>query len=229
MSNVVSKVFLRFLIMLFCIFSAHTVLAQDKPRVGSRESGAVHIPKSACQWAEESPEVDWGCTGMIGLLRLSRYANFGYPSVRKKASLVLFGTEELPAVGAEVTIKRSAHLRSEYWPERDDQEVSRQQKICTGIGCMDNWQSKECGDSIGEFSRQSILMRDRMKLPPLKVRRSCPGPTDFTDYLAAGTVVKVLGYQQMGAFFVLVQVVKIESIFPIDDEKKYNFDHNDII
>ena len=68
-----------------------------------------------------------------------------------------------------------------------------------------------------------------MGLPQLKVPRSCPGPTDYTDYLAAGTVVKILGYQQMGAFFVLVQVVKIESIFPLDDEKKYEFDHNEII
>jgi hypothetical protein len=61
------------------------------------------------------------------------------------------------------------------------------------------------------------------------MNNSCPGPTDLTDYLAAGTVVKILGYQQMGAFFVLVQVVKIESIFPLDDEKKYDFDHREII
>jgi len=68
-----------------------------------------------------------------------------------------------------------------------------------------------------------------MKLPPLKKPPSCPGPTDLTDYFAAGTTVKILGYQQMGTFFVLVQIVKIESIFPIDDEKKYEFDHGEII
>ena len=72
-------------------------------------------------------------------------------------------------------------------------------------------------------------MRIRMKSPRLKTPPSCPGPTDLTDYLAAGTTVKILGYQQMGAFFVLVQIVKIESIFPIDDEKKYVFDHGEII
>ena len=68
-----------------------------------------------------------------------------------------------------------------------------------------------------------------MKFPRLKTPRSCPGPTDLTDYFAAGTTVKILGYQQMGTFFVLVQIVKIESIFPIDDEKKYDFDHGEII
>ncbi len=35
-------------------------------------------------------------------------------------------------------------------------------------------------------------------------RIDCPGPTDNTEYFSAGTVVKILGYQQMGAFFALV-------------------------
>jgi hypothetical protein len=230
MSGVFSKFFIKLSAIIFLSFCSHALHAQEKPRVGSSELGEANIPKFSCQWSERTPDKDWGCTGMIGLMRLSRRVTTANdPGNRKKASLVLFGAEELPVVGAEVKIKRSAHLRHDYWPERDDQEVSRQQKICTGIGCMDNWQSKECGSTVGEFSHEMLRMKGRMNLPPPKVKRSCPGPTDFTDYLAAGTVVKILGYQQMGAFFVLVQVIKIESIFPIDDEKKYDFDHNEII
>ncbi len=58
---------------------------------------------------------------------------------------------------------------------------------------------------------------------------NCPGPTERTDYFSAGTVVKILGYQQMGAFFVLVQIVKIESTNPEADEKKYQFDRKEVI
>ena len=205
------------------------VQAQDKPRLGSSESGEVHIPKRACQYGERAPaELGYGCTGMIGLMRLRRSMST-YPSDRKEASRILFGTEELPAIGSEVIIKRSAHLRTHYWPERDDQNISKGKKICTGVGCIDNWQSNDCGRSVGEFSSAALSMRIRMKLAPLKKPPSCPGPTDLTDYFAAGTTVKILGYQQMGTFFVLVQIVKIESIFPIDDEKKYEFDHGEII
>lgn len=229
MFNGASKLFCKLLSVLLLSLCTHALHAEEKPRVGSRESGEANIPRWACQWGERNPEESWGCTGMIGLLRLNRGIYMDYPSVRKKASHILFGTEELPAMGAEVTIKRSAHLRHDYWPERDDQDVSKKQKICIGVGCIDNWQRQACGSTIGEFSSEAIRMRGRMKLPSLKVPRSCPGPTDLTDYLAAGTVVKILGYQQMGAFFVLVQVVKIESIFPLDDEKKYDFDHDEVI
>ena len=217
-------------VMVLSLMVASVTHAQEKPRLGSSELGEDNIPKRTCQWSERTPDKPWGCTGMIGLLRLSRKAITGNdPGNRKEASRILFGTEELPAIGSEVIIKRSAHLRAHYWPERDDQDISKGQKICTGVGCIDNWQSRGCGQSIGEFSSHSISMRFRMKLPSLKTRRSCPGPTDDTDYFAAGTAVKILGYQQMGAFFVLVQIVKIESIFPIDDEKKYVFDHGEII
>lgn len=204
--------------------------AQEKPRLGSSELGEGNLPKWTCQWSEKTPDKPWGCTGMIGLFRLSRKAiNGNDPGNRKEASRILFGAEELPAIGSEVIIKRSAHLRTHYWPERDDQDVSKKQKICTGVGCIDNWQSKDCGRSVGEFSSQALSMRIRMNSPRLKTTPSCPGPTDLTDYFAAGTTVKILGYQQMGAFFVLVQIVKIESIFPIDDEKKYVFDQGEII
>ena len=230
MSKVIHKVFWKFTLFIFIGLCAQILHAQEKPRVGSSELGEGNLPKSSCQWSERNPDKDWGCTGMIGLMRLSRTAITGNdPRNRKKASQILFGSEELPFVGEEVTIKRSAHLRHEYWPERDDQDVRKSQTICTGIGCRDNYQKHDCGSTVGEFSSSSIRMKGRMNYPPLKVPRSCPGPTDFTDYLAAGTVVKILGFQQMGAFFVLVQVVKIESIFPIDDEKKYKFDYNEII
>jgi hypothetical protein len=214
--------------LMACAFSP--VQAKDKLKTGSSESGEGNLPKRSCQWSERTPHKSWGCTGMIGLMRLGRNVLVGSdPGPRKEASFVLFGTEELPAVGAEVTIRRSAHLRHSYWPERDDQDIGRNDKICTGVGCIDNWQRSKCGSTIGEFSDSALAMKGRMKLPRLKSPLSCPGPTDLTDYLAAGTVVKILGYQQMGAFFVLVQVVKIESIFPLDDEKKYDFDHREII
>lgn len=220
----------KFALALLIGFHACLAHPQEKPRLGSSESGEMHIPRWTCQWGEQSPaELGYGCTGKIGLMRLRRGIYGDYPSTRKDASRTLFGTEELPAIGTEITIKRSAHLRTHYWPERDDQDVSKGQKICTGVGCRDNWQPKECGRSVGEFSSQALEMKDRMNFPRLKTPRSCPGPTDNTDYFAAGTTVKILGYQQMGAFFVLVQIVKIESIFPIDDEKKYVFDHGEII
>ena len=227
--NRVSAAYLIKWLMALGLMLASATHAQQKPRLGSSESGEMHLPRWTCQWGEQSPaELGYGCTGMIGLMRLRRDVWGTYPSSHKKASRILFGTEELPAIGTEITIKRSAHLRSEYWPERDDQDVSKGQKICTGVGCKDNWQKMDCGKSVGEFSSLSREVKDRMNLPRPK-GVMCPGPTDNTDYFAAGTTVKILGYQQMGAFFVLVQIVKIESIFPIDDEKKYVFDHGEII
>jgi hypothetical protein len=228
MQSIIKKASSNLLIVLFLGLFANALHAQEKPKVGSVELEKTYPPKFTCQWGEMNPDESWGCTGMIGLMRLTRNVYGTQPSLMKKASKVLFGSEELPSVGSEITIKRSAHLRREYWPERDDQEVGKQQKICTGMGCNDNWKKGDCGKSVGEFSFYSRNMKDRMKfVRPKGV--ICPGPTDLTDYLAAGTAVKILGYQQMGAFFVLVQVVKIESIFPLDDEKKYEFDYNEII
>ena len=200
-------------VMVLALMVASATHAQEKPRLGSSESGEAHIPRWACQWGERSPaELGYGCTGKIGLMRLRRGVFLGYPSARKEASRILFGTEELPAIGAEITIKRSAHLRPEYWPERDDQDVIKGQKICTGVGCTNNWQPNDCGLTVGEFSSFARFMKNRMNEPGRKTPRSCPGPTDGTDYFAAGTTVKILGYQQMGAFFVLVQIVKIMGV-----------------
>ncbi len=223
-----SKVFQKIVIsgLMGLIFLA-TAQAQDKPRPGEKAYGVVL--KNTCQWGEPSG-LDFGCTGMIGLLRLSKTPMGTHPYARKEKSKILFGTPELPAVGTEVTLMRSAHLRPNYWPERDDQELSLSEKICNQTACWDNWRKNQgaCGNSIGEFSFNASMLRNQMK----KKRGytiTCPGPTDGTEYLAAGTVVKVLGYQLMGQLFILVQVVKIESVYPLDDEKKYPFDRREII
>lgn len=223
-----SKVFQKIVIsgLMGLIFLA-TAQAQDKPRPGEKAYGGV--PKNTCQWGEGSP-YEAGCTGMIGLLRLSKEALGSYPFVRKQKSQILFGSPELPAVGTEVTLKRSAHLRTEYWPERDDQTFNLSEKICNETSCWNNWRKKQshCGNTVGQWSFSAGTMEDQIK----KSRRytiTCPGPTDGTEYLAAGTVVKVMGYQLMGQLFILVQVVKIESVYPLDDEKKYPFDRREII
>lgn len=172
-----------------------------------------NIPKGTCQWEMAGAfAAELGCIGKIGLMRISREQMFGMPLQLKKASQILFGTLELPAIGSEITIKRSAHLRARYWMERDEQTLEKWDKICTGI---------DCGRSPG---RRCTAMPVRSKTP-----QTCPSPTIETEYFAAGTVVKILGYQQMGQLFVLVQIVKVESNDPMEDEKKYQFDRNEVI
>lgn len=172
-----------------------------------------NIPKGTCYWYMSGSSADeQGCVGMVGLMRLSREQTFGIPFQLKKASKILFGTPGLPAIGSEITIKRSAHLRSRYWMERDEQTLEKWDKICTGI---------DCGRSP---ERRCTAMPARTITP-----KTCPSPTIETEYFAAGTVVKILGYQQMGQLFVLVQIVKVESNNPMEDEKKYQFDRNEVI
>lgn len=158
-------------------------------------------------------------------MRLSRSNFTDQPHDRKEAVRILFGGEELPAVGSEVAIKRSAHLRGYYWPDRDDQFIGTNEKICNRVGCHGTTRPRgSCARSIGENSLAALEARGGKG----KVI-NCPGPTERTDYFSAGTVVKILGYQQMGAFFVLVQIVKIESTNPEADEKKYQFDRKEVI
>jgi hypothetical protein len=172
-----------------------------------------NIPKGTCQWEMDGKfAADFGCVGKIGLMRISREQMFGMPLQIKKASQILFGTPELPAIGSEITIMRSAHLRGRYWMERDEQTLEKWDKICTGI---------DCGRSP---ERRCTAMPSRTITP-----KTCPSPTIETEYFAAGTVVKILGYQQMGQLFVLVQIVKVESNDPMEDEKKYQFDRNEVI
>lgn len=172
-----------------------------------------NIPKRTCQWEMAGAfAAELGCIGRIGLMRISREQMFGIPLQLKKSSQILFGTPELPAIGSEITIKRSAHLRGRYWMERDEQTLEKWDKICTGI---------DCGRSP---ERRCTAMPARTITP-----KTCPSPTIDTEYFAAGTVVKILGYQQMGQLFVLVQIVKVESNDPMEDEKKYQFDRNEVI
>jgi len=215
--------------------------ADDKPsKYFFSEAQGYQMPKWVCQRGEgdgQFPE-GYGCTGRLGLIRLSRTAELKNREMIEDASLILFGTEELPPIDTEITIKRSAHLRTQYWPDRDDQNVGKDETICVGVGCFGNIRdSIHCmKKSLGERdvllgSKNSLSMEDRQKL------EKCPGPTDYTDYLAAGTVVKILDYKSGGSryypqpntFFVVVEVIETESVYPMDDEKKYKFDRREII
>ncbi len=120
------------------------------------QSDAYRPPyKWVCQWSEGNA-YDEGCTGMIGLMRLSRTIFTAQPNNRKRASKILFAHEELPALGSEVVILRSAHLRGYYWPDRDDQSLSNIDKICNRVGCVNTtrpWGS--CAFKIRENSKAS--------------------------------------------------------------------------
>ena len=166
-----------------------------------------------CQWDVGRPvDADIGCIGRIGLIRIRKSSENLTPETLGKASQQLFGSVELPAPGSEVLIRRSAHMRERYKRERDDQFISSAQKICVGLNC-NHLPTKPC-----------------RVLPDLKIKiQNCPHPTYFTEYFSAGTVVKVLGYQQMGHLFALVQIVKIEGRDPEEDEKKYEFDRDEVI
>lgn len=57
----------------------------------------------------------------------------------------------------------------------------------------------------------------------------CEDEDSGTDYLAAGTVVRLVSYQMHDHLFALVEVIKTESHDPHKDERKYQFDHEEII
>lgn len=177
------------------------------------------IVKSSCWYQQKSPDLkikkEQGCEGLVGLMRLSREITTT-PFLLEKASINLFGSSILPSVGTEVVLKRSAHLRHEYFAERDDQYNISFRKICTGIGCRNNFWKGIC-----------TLLHENVN-PKLKIRK-CPGPTDDTEYFAAGTTVRILGYQQFGMLFALVQIIKVEGTDPEEEEKKYKFDFNEVI
>jgi hypothetical protein len=115
-------------------------------------------------------------------------------------------------VGSEVSIRRPAHLRWRYTKKRDDQVLKGEEEICTGLYCSQL------------PTRPCTVLPDRTTQV-----KACPHPTAETQYFAPGTVVKILGYQQMGHLFALVQIVKIESGDPEEDEKKYEFDREEVI
>jgi hypothetical protein len=170
-------------------------------------------PKYTCQWEMGSVmEKDLGCVGRIGLMRIRKSSENPTPGALRKASQVLFGSPELPVAGSEVVIQRSAHLREWYEKERDDQVLTKAQKICIGNNCS-RMPPESC-----------TVMPDRTKRI-----KACLHPTYVTEYFSAGTTVKILDYQQMGHLFALVQIVKVESNDPVEDEKKYEFDREEVI
>ena len=153
-----------------------------------------------------------GCVGRIGLIRIRKSSENPTPVNIENASQVLFGSPELPQPGSEVAIRRSAHMREWYDKKRDDQFIAQAQKICVGFWCK-HLPVKPC----------RVLPDQTVQFP------DCPHPTHATQYFPAGTVVKVLGYQQMGHLFALVQIVKIEGRDPEEDEKKYECDRDEVI
>ncbi len=54
-------------------------------------------------------------------------------------------------------------------------------------------------------------------------------PERGSDYLPAGTTVRILSYQLHKHLFVLIQVVATPSDHPYEDEKKFSFDKDDVI
>jgi hypothetical protein len=145
-------------------------------------------------------------------MRIRKSSEAPTPDALGKANKALFGSWELPPVGSEVSIRRSAYLRKHYTKTRDDQILRRSEKICIGFNCAQL------------PARPCAVMPDRATRID-----ACLHPTYETNYFIAGTVVKILGYQQMGHLFALVQIVKIESGDPEEDEKKYEFDREEVI
>lgn len=220
--------FLLGILILTCLFLANIAHSQQDKTERRDISGL--FPGWVCQ--RGSIGADQGCIGKIGLMRLNRSTYANTPFDRKRGSSILFGTEELPAVGSIVTLKRSAHLRDYYFALRDDQDVRSTDKICNRVGCINTLSLEYCNEKDvnkklnwinGETLKKARLLKNiRGDIP-------CVGPTELTDYFAAGTQVKILGYQQMGAFFALVQIIKMESDDPEEDEKKYVFDRKEVI
>lgn len=58
---------------------------------------------------------------------------------------------------------------------------------------------------------------------------NCEEEDGGTDYLAAGTVVRIVSYQMHNHLFVLVEVIKTPSHTPNEDEQQFQFDHKEII
>lgn len=217
------------LLVLFLALAGTTYAQQNEQ---NRRDISGFFPGWVCQRGAVEP--DQGCVGKIGLMRLGRSAYSTTPEAIRRYSRILFGTEELPAVGSMVAIKRSAHLRDSYFALRDEQDVSGSAKICNQVGCKDTLSERYCK----EEDVKSLLSNEALKKAHALKRKtksragyiSCPGPTEFTDYFSAGTQVKILGYQQMQyAFFILVQIIKTESDDPEEDEKRYTFDRKEVI
>ncbi len=216
------------------------VRADDPPKYFFSDPQGYQAPRWVCQYGDTDGgfPLGHGCQGRIGLIRLSRTADLKSKEMIEEALLILFGTKEFPRFNTEITIKRSAHLRTYYWPDRDHQNVGKDEDICVGPGCFGNKRdSIHCKrKTLGEQAlfigtKKNITDQDRQKL------ENCPGPTDYTDYLAAGTVVKILDYKIPGNYYhesptthlILIEVISTEYNFPLDVEKKYNFDHREII
>ena len=177
-------------------------------------------PKEKCQAAMGGPEeAELGCVGRVGLLRLSKDV-VGPPVMLRYVTMSLFGQEELPEVGSEINIRRSAHLREWYDEERDEQlyslvDVPRNQPaVCTGW-CEIEPKQAYC---FGFFPSKKDF----------DMVRDCPGPTDQTQYLGVNTKVKILGYQQLGNLFVKVQILVSDSKDPVEEDEYYEFDRDEI-
>ena len=175
-------------------------------------------PQGKCQAAMGGPqEAELGCVGRVGLMRLSK-GLITSPEELRVASLILFGQEALPEVGAEISLRRPAHLREWYDEKRDEQifyecrSCLNKYMVCTGW-CELEPRQPYCE---GSFPSQSGNMS----------ARNCPGPTDQTQYFGINTQVKILGYQQMGNLFVQVLILNPDSKNPVDVEKANAFDSN---
>ncbi len=187
---------------------------------GVSYSALAEPPQGKCQAAMGGPqEAELGCVGRIGLMRLSKDF-IGGPVDLRAASRLLFGQENLPEAGAEIKIRRSAHLREWYDEARDEQIFSREDAFryaptfCTGW-CEIEPRVAMC---FGAFpSKNDIDMAS-----------DCPGATDQTQYFGIHTKVKVLGYQQMGNLFVRVQILEPDSKDPVASEVFYEFDRSEV-
>lgn len=239
------RVLLRAISIIILLFLSSISHARAKNKPPEKYSGEMPLYQT-CQWYEYALansvafEKYDPCVGMVGLMRLSRADDLNEHGRLKYSVKTLFGTNELPKPGTIVTIKRSAHLRTDYWPDRDDQIVSYDDSVCNRVGCRDTVVKKyyRCARFPANtyfWNNEGVDSRDLADKNKSSQGSSdftevkCPGPTDYTEYFSAGTKVKILGYQQMGTFFVLVQIIKIESYYPEEDEKKYVFDRKEVI